>query len=155
MLYGWTIMRFNYSVSGWLYFLNLGEITNTLTYVLAVNFLESLVVLFGVMAVAVILPKNWFADYFITRGVILSALMFGLMVYVANQFASKSYYPAEIARWLPAILLAIGLVVYVLGRLWFVRTAVEFIADRAIIFLYVSIPLSALSFLAVLARNLF
>jgi len=155
MVYGWTIFKFNYAMSGWLFFLTFGEVVDVLTYVMTVNFFESAMILLGIVALAVVLPRAWFADAFVARGAVLSASALGLMMYVADQFGEKSYYPSEIVRWLPAILLAAGLFVYALGRVQFARKAIEFFADRSIIFLYVSIPVSILSALAVLARNLF
>lgn len=155
MVYGWTILKFSYNVSGWLYFLNIGEVMSVFAYTMVVNLLESLVVLLGVVAIGVVLPRKWFSDAFIARGAVLSALMLGLMMYVAAQFSSKDYYPAEIVRWLPAILSLMGLVIYFFGRAQFLRKVIEFFADRAIIFLYISIPVSILSLIAVLIQNIF
>ena len=155
MIYGWTILKFNYNVPGWLYFLNIGEMMSIFAYSMTVNLLESMIVLLGVIAVGVVLPKKWFADAFIARGVSLSILALGLMMYIADQFNTKEYYPADIIRWLPAVLILIGLVIYFLGRVPFARKAIEFFADRAIIFLYISIPVSALSLIVVLIRNIF
>jgi len=154
VIYGWTILKFNYNLPGWLYFLNLGEIMSVFAYSMVTNLLESLFVLLGVIAAGILLPKKWFREAFIARGVSLSILVLGLMMYIADQFKTKEYYPAEIIRWSPAVLVLIGPVVYLLGRLQFTRKAIEFFADRALIFLYISIPVSVLSLLAVLIRNI-
>jgi len=142
-------------MTGWLYFLNIGEIASVFTYAMTVNFLESLIVLFGVVAVGVILPRKWFADAFIARGAVFSVFVLGLLMYVANKFKAKDYYPAGIARWLPAILILILLAVYFLGHVRMARKAIEFFADRAVVFLYISIPVSVFSLVAVLFRNVF
>jgi hypothetical protein len=155
MIYGWTILKFNYNLPGWLYFLNVGEISSVFAYSMVTNLLESLLVLLGVIAAGVLLPKKWFSDAFIARGASLSILVLGLMMYIASQFITKEYYPAEIIRWAPIILIGIGLIVYLIGRIPPVRKALEFFADRAIIFLYVTIPVSIVSLIAVLAQNIF
>lgn len=155
MIYGWTILKFNYNLPGWLYFLNLGEIMSVFAYSMATNIMESLLVLLGVITVGVILPKKWFSDAFIARGASLSILFLGLMMYIASQFKTKEYYPAELIRWSPGILVLIGLVVYLIGRVPMARKALEFFSDRAIIFLYITIPVSILSLIAVLAQNIF
>lgn len=155
MIYSWTILKFNYNVPGWLYFLTLGEVMSVFAYSMVTNLLESLIVLLGVVTVGVVLPKKWFSDAFIARGSSLSILMLGLMMYVADQFVGKDYYPAEIVRWFPAILVLTGLVVYFFGRIQFMRRSIEFFADRAIIFLYISIPVSILSLIVVLIQNIF
>jgi hypothetical protein len=155
MIYGWTIFRFNYFVPGWLYFLNLGEVMSIFAYSMVTNFLESLIVLSGVLAVGFVLPMKWFLDAFIARGASLSIFMLVLMMYVADQFKDKNYYPSDIVRWLPAILILMGLVVYLLGRVQVTRKAIEFFSDRAIIFLYITIPVSILSLIVVLVKNIY
>jgi hypothetical protein len=155
MVYGWTILKFNYNLPGWLYFLNLGEIMSILAYSMVTNLLESLVVLAGVIALGFVLPKRIFSDAFIARGASLSILVLGFMMYVAGQFSTKQYYPATLVRWGPAIFVLIMLVVYALGRVQVTRKVIEFFADRAIIFLYITIPLSAISLAAVLLQNIF
>ena len=155
MVYGWTIILFSYRLPGWLYSLNLGEILNNLAYSISVNFLESLVVLLGVVLLSVILPGVAFRDAFISRGVILSALTLGLMMYIASQFSTKQYYPSEIIRWSPLILAGIGVVAFFVGRVALLRRVVEWFADRAIIFLYISIPFSLISLAAVFAQVVF
>lgn len=154
MVYGWTIFKFSYYVPSWLYFLNVGEILTILAYSVVVNFLESIFILLIVILVSVLLPRKWFAELFITRGSSLSILLLGLMMYVANQFTTKEYYPTEIIHWLPGILILIGILVYYISQVHFLRTVVEMFADRAIIFLYISIPVSALSFIVVVVRNI-
>ena len=155
MIYGWTILKFNYNLPGWLYYLNLGEIMSVFAYSMVTNLLASLVVLVGVVVAGFLLPRKLFSDAFIARGAALSVLVLGLMMYIANQFKTKDYYPAEIIRWSPALLVLIVLVVYIIGRLQFARKALEFFADRAIIFLYISIPVSIVSLIAVLLQNIF
>lgn len=152
MIYGWTILKFNYNLPGWLYFLNLGEIAGVFAYSTVTNLLESLLVLFCIVAAAVILPKKWFGDAFVARGVGLSILVLSLMMYIASQFTTKEYYPSEIIRWSPAILAGMAVIAYLLGKVGFTRKALEFFADRAIIFLYITIPVSLISLVAVLFR---
>ena len=154
MIYGWTILKFNYNLPGWLFFLNLGEIMSVFAYSMTTTLFESLLVLFGVITTAVILPRKWFAETFVSRGASLSLLVLGLMMYIADQFTTKENYPAELIRWTPAILVLIALVVYAIGRVQLARKIIEVFADRAIIFLYISIPISLVSLIAVLIRNI-
>ena len=155
MVYGWTIFKFNYNLPGWLYFLNLGEIATVFAYSMVTNLLESLLVLLGVIAAAAILPRKWLLDAFAARGTGLSLLVLALLMYIAGRFASKDYYPADIIRWSPAILILMVLIVYLVGRISFTRRALEFVADRAIVFLYLTVPISIISLVVVLFRLIF
>jgi hypothetical protein len=152
MVYSWTILWFYYNIPAWLGFLNVGDLLSIFTYSMATNFLESLVVLAGIVLFSIILPHKLFLDAFVARGAALAILVLGLMMYIAKQFSTKQYYPAELIRWSPAILLVILVLVFFLGRVPFLRKTLEFFADRAIIFLYISIPVSILSIIAVLYR---
>lgn len=154
MVYGWTIYKFNYYLPGWIFFLNIGEVLTVFAYSVTINLFESVVVLLGVITVNVLLPRKWFAEVFIARGTSLSVLVLGLMMYVANQFKTKEYYPSEIIHWLPVILFLMGVFVYFLGRVRFLSNAIELFADRAIIFLYISIPVSVFSLIVVVIRNM-
>jgi hypothetical protein len=77
------------------------------------------------------------------------------MMYIASQFSTKQYYPSEIIRWSPLILAGIGVVAFFVGRVALLRRVVEWFADRAIIFLYISIPFSIISLSAVFAQVVF
>jgi len=155
MIYSWTIIIFIYRLPGALYFLNLDEIANIFTYSMSVNLLESLVVLLGVVSLTVILPQKLFGDAFIARGASLSILTLGLMMYITSQFSTKQFYPSEIIRWSPAILIGIALVSFAIGQVTFLRRAVEWFADRATVFLYVSIPVSLICLVILFARIIF
>jgi hypothetical protein len=155
IVYGWTIHRFNYYLSGWLYFLNLGEITSFFAYSMVVNLLESLLVLLALVILAFALPKKWFRDAFVARGVSLSILALGLMMMIANQFKTRDGYPAGLIHWSPILLVLIGVAVCFLGTQPRASRLLEFVADRAIIFLYISIPLSIVSLMVVLFRLVF
>lgn len=149
IVYSWTLLNFFWVYPSWLYFLNIGEILNVLAYSLATNFLESLVVLAAPIVVAVVLPQKWFYDAFIAKGLALVLPGLGYMMYVAFQFQSKLDYPSEALDWFPVVLAGTLLLVFLVGRARLLRKVIEVIADRATIFLYLSIPASLLSILAV------
>ena len=153
-VYSWTLLWFFWKYPSWLYFLNIGEILTVLAYSLATNFFESLVVLAAPVAMAVVLPKKWFNDVFVARGIALVLPILGYMMYIAFQFESKLDYPTEALNWAPVIVAATLLLVFVVGRVGFLRKAIEIFADRATIFIYLTIPLSLISVLVVVVRML-
>jgi hypothetical protein len=154
MVYSWTLLWFNYNLSAWLGFLNMGEIISIFTYAMVVNFLESLAVLAGIILLCALLPARLFLDAFVARGAALAILVLALMMFIAKQFSIPQYYPAELIRWSPAILAAILVVVFFLGKVAILRKTIEFVADRAIIFLYISIPVSIICILSVIVGNI-
>jgi hypothetical protein len=154
MIYTWTSLWFFWKLPSWLFFLNAGEIGIAFAYALATNLVESLAVLCAPLVLSLALPKEWFYDRFVARGAALSISGLGYMMYIAFQFKSNSDYPSlNLKAWTLALTLGIILfIVYLAGRLSLLRKLIEFLADRAIIFLYISLPLSLIALVVVLIR---
>jgi hypothetical protein len=154
MVYTWTSLWFFWKLPSWLFFLNAGEIAIAFAYSLATNFVESLAVLCGPLLLSMALPKKWFYDQFVARGAALALSGLGYMMYIAFQFKTNADYPSlNLKAW--TLVLAAGIIlfiVYLAGRLSFLRKVIEFVADRAIIFLYITVPLSLISLAVLLVR---
>jgi hypothetical protein len=154
MVYAWTLVWFFWKLPSWLFFLNAGEIALALTYSLATNLLESLAVLCAPLVMSLALPKKWFYDLFVARGAALAISGLAYMMYLANQFKTKDDYPSiTLKHWTVGLaMVGILLIVYLAGRLNLFRKVIELVADRAIIFLYISLPLSLVALVVVLFR---
>ncbi len=152
MVYTWTSLWFFWKLPSWLFFLNTGEILIAFAYSLATNLIESLAVLCAPLVLSVALPKGWFYDRFVARGAALALSGLGYMMYIAFQFKTNADYPSlNLKAW--TLVLALGLIliiVYLAGRLSLLRKVIEFLADRAIILLYISLPLSLISLVVIL-----
>ncbi|HTP02445.1 MAG TPA: hypothetical protein VMJ64_13815, partial [Anaerolineales bacterium] len=156
VIYTWTMLWFFWKLPSWMYFLNAREILMVFSYSLATNLLESLAVLAFPLLLAILLPKRWFADAFVARGAAFALAALGCLIYLAYQFSSKALYPAVLRSAAPfvAALALIVLAVYLAGRVVPLRRGIEFLAERATIFLYILVPLSLLSMLVILLHSL-
>ncbi len=154
IVYTWTILWFFWKLPSWLFFLNISEILTAGTYAFATNFAESLLVLTALVILSLALPKSWFHDVFVSRGSSLAVATLGYMIFLGNQFKSKIDYPAvPLKIWsVPLALAAIVLLVFLAGRISILRKTFEFISERAIVFLYITIPLSIISLVLILLR---
>lgn len=155
VIYSWTILWFFWKFPSWLYYLSVWEITKVFCYAIATNLLESLATLVPLLVLAVILPRQWFYEGFVARSVSVLLVGLGYMMYLANQFQGKEDYPSAVIRLIPLALLAIFLAAFLVGRIAFLRAVIEGFAERATVFLYISIPLSLACLLVVLAQLLF
>jgi len=154
-VYGWTIYWALWKLPSWLDFLPLGQIGVILCYLMATNFFESLLMLLGVVMVSLILPRKWFRDVFVSRGSMLAAsVLIPIMV-----FEYHNDKPADYFSKFPMLMLIIFLIacasVFLAGWIGIVRKAVEALAENAVIFLFVLLPVSLLSLIIVIVRNLF
>ncbi len=154
ILYAWTLMRWFWQLPSWLYFLNGGEIVGSLAYLLVINFLESVAFVCGPLLLALILPSQWFRDVFVARGAAFSLATLGCMMLLAEQFNNYNDYPnlSLPVWWVLVAAAAIGVVVYLCGRVGALRKVLEVVADRASIFAYILAPLSVLSLVLVIIR---
>ncbi|MGA7192714.1 MAG: hypothetical protein WBW94_03720 [Anaerolineales bacterium] len=155
LTYGWTIYWALWKLPSWLDFLPLSEIGAIFCYLMATNFIESLLVLFGVLIISLILPRKWFRDLFVSRGSMLAAsVLISLMIFEYH-FDKPADYFNKFPLYLPLILVIAGVLAFLAGWIGIVRKAVEVFAENAVIFIFISLPISLLSLIVVIARNLF
>jgi hypothetical protein len=158
MLSGWTITAFLWKLSAWLLLLNLGEIFTIFSYSMVANLLESLIVLLLLLTASVLLPPRILRDDFAVRGGILSIGLIGALIAFVGlhmQFGIESGIKLLIGPL--AVLL---LTVILLGSppkfpvVRFFHSAVLWISDRMIVFLYILMPLFIVLLAYVIFRNI-
>jgi len=155
MFSAWTIPAFLWKLPTWLLTLNLGEIFTVFSYAMFTNFMESLIVLLPLLAVCILLPPRILRDHFALRGTILSAGFIGFLMVllkVYKQIGVAGY----IKLFIPpvGVLLLTALLLVFAPRIRFVRSAVLWLSDRLVIFLFILLPLYILLFVYVIARNI-
>jgi len=155
MVYSWTILAFFWKLPSWLYFMSMGEILVVIAYAMTMNFLESLSVLLIPVLLCLLLPKKWFYDTFVVRGTSLVLLLLGYSMFFTTRLQYEEGYPKDLLILTIFAIFVIALLVYVLGKIQIVHKALESLSDRAIVFLYLSIPISLISLFIVIFRNLF
>jgi len=153
LVFSWSLYRFFWRFPSWTYFATAGEIAVILAYMTSVNVLESLLVLLAPIGLSVLLPDDWFHSRFVSRGVSLVALGLGFLMYLDSQLQTYAPFPLELYRAAPLAAVAVLLLVFVIDRVAILRRGLEALADRATVFLYVSIPLGLVAVATVLIRN--
>lgn len=153
MVYPWTLTRFFWKLSSWVLFAPVGDLAAIFSYMVVVNLLESLLVLLVLIVASLILPQKLFYDRFRTRSVSLVLLGLGYLIYLNTKFQAGLAYPMDLIRWIPVAIVVILALVFLVDRVGFLRAALEELASRLTIFLYISIPVSIISLLVVLVRN--
>ncbi len=154
VVYGYSMLNLFWHLPSWLYFLSTGEILTQLAYQLATNLMESLALLLLPIALGFILPQKWFNDSFVASGALLMSFFMGFLIYLASQFTHVESYPISTLKLLPPAALLMIILSLGLSRIRLLSRLIEIIADRAIVFLYVSIPFSLISLAVITVRNL-
>jgi hypothetical protein len=154
IIYGWTVYWFIWRLSSWTYFLYVNEILVIGAYSAAVNLFESLILLSVPVVLTIILPKQWFSEHFISSGGLLNMLLGGYFIYFSSiSEAADSFSYAPLIQAVVFFIGAIGLSIFA-SRIRLLSDFVVSFADRAKIFLYISLPVSVLSVFVVIVRNL-
>jgi len=154
MIYSWSLLRFSWRLPSFLKYSTNGEIGVIFAYLMVINLLESLVVVLVPIILSVILPQKWFYDRFVTKGVFLVSMGLGYLIYIAEKIVPEMPFPYTLIKWAPVFFLLILLLVLLLDQIKFLQRIVDDISDRFVVFLYVSIPVSAISLMVVLIRNI-
>jgi len=153
-VYAWSILWLFWELPSWLNYLTPGEILPIFAYALVTNLLESLSVLAGLNLLCFFLPKKWFHDAFVARSFLLLLLGLGYLMYFASLFGLETDYPAGLLRWSAVAFVLFVTLSLILGGILAIKKMAEIVADRLTIFLYLTVPLSLLSLLVVVVRNL-
>ena len=155
MFTAWTITAFLWKLSAWLLILNIGEIFTIFSYSMVANLVESLIMLLLLLLVCALLPGSILRDDFVVRGTILATGLIGsLMAFVKlhMQFGIESGNKLLIGPLGVLLLTAVLLWIPPKFRLArFLHSAIHWISDRMLVFLYILVPL----FVALLAYVIF
>ena len=154
MFYGWTMVVFLWKLPGWLFFLNIGEIAGILAYQFTTNLLESFVILLLLLISSMIFPPRAFKDVFVVRGSVAALVLIGSMMLFLNRYVSVG---PKFGEYLPVWMLGSLLLAIVLSvvstHFRILKDSISWLSDRMIVFLFVLLPLTALSILYVLIQT--
>jgi hypothetical protein len=151
LIYGWSAYWFIWNLPSWLSFLTVAEIVGVCAYAIVTNFLESLFVLVIVLVLCFCLPAGWLYYDFVFRGAVMVICTFVYIMIILSQHIPLS----QIGYYGFLTVTMIVLLVIFLDRVHVFRVAIEMLADRSIIFTYITVPLSVISLFVILVRNAF
>lgn len=151
----WTLYTSFWKLPSWLFFLQVGEIVSIYAYAFVVNFLESVLLLFIALVPAFFLPRRWWTEAFIPKGFALILIVLGSALLHISLYRTPDtraiFINSQFIWWIVTVLIAV-LLTWLAGRIPWIRSGLESLADRFIIFLYIYLPFTAIGLLIVLAR---
>ena len=156
LVYGWTMIVFLWKLPSWILYLTLGEILVVFAYSMTAALLESLIFLGLLLFICMILPAAWMRDVFVTRGTFAALVALGAIMLYMYRYSVIGY--DFISYLIPWSLAGLGLTVlaaFVAARVRFLVRAAAWLSDLVSVFLFLFLPISLISFVVVLYRNLF
>jgi len=159
LVYSWTLFTSFYKLPSWMFYLTIGQILSVYAYAFSVDLLESILALAGVL----LLDLTFFLalrnmEEFQSRSILV---FLGVLISSVSRFIHfpgyediEKFLSGELIWW--AIVLPLGLVVAVVAskNKW-VRKILDAVAERAVVFLYIYLPLSLVSLAVVIIRNIY
>jgi len=154
-VFAWTITIWLWKLPSWLNYLTPGEVAGIFSYAMMTALIESLLILCLLLLLCLVLPLRSFRDQFVVRGTWLAV---GLAVCVLGNgvwrgMTRYTYAEISLILWSLVGLIFIVALTFVSVKVRFMAQAAIWLSDRLTVFLLVFIPLSLLSLLVVIARN--
>jgi hypothetical protein len=152
MLFAWSILQFFWYLPSWLYFMRPADLIGVFSYIMVSSFIEGLAFLFLLLLLSFLPPQKYFRDEFAVYGTSISLCVIGLImarVVLYNIFEMAIPYFKTLLILSPIIVSFLAIVIRP------VRQALLWLSDRLIVFLYLLVPLSVLSLLVIVVRNIF
>lgn len=155
MVYVWSLFQYFWRLSSWLNFSTLGQVGGIYVYTVAVNFVESLLVLLVLLALSAVLPAAWYSDEFVVKGSTLTLLVLGGLMVFNQTLLEDVLHPSILLPKVLAFAAVTAFLVFLFGRVGFLKKTMEEVANRMTVFLYLWMPITAISILVLLTRNIF
>jgi hypothetical protein len=157
IVYSWTIFSTFWKIPSWLYNLTMDEIIRINAYALTVNLFESIFILGGLLFLCMILPARFLKNDFTIRATVVVVCLLGsamLHLYVNRSNDSFENFIATMQMWWGITLLVLAILLWVSVKVQWIRWVLTDISDRLIILLYLLMPLSLISVVIVILRNI-
>lgn len=155
LVYTWTLFTSFWKLPSWLFFLQVGEILSIYAYAFVINFVESFLLLLIALLPALLLPSRWWTESFIAKGFALILIILGSAALHMSLYRTPDtralFVNGQLLWWLGTLGAAV-LLTWIAGSVDWLRRALESMADRFLVFLYVYLPLTALGLVIVIAR---
>ncbi|MBE0670164.1 MAG: hypothetical protein IH588_06230 [Anaerolineales bacterium] len=152
-VFSWAIITTVKEIfSNWSLYFGVADILSLFAYVMVGAFLESLLLIFFLLMIGFVLPRKIFLDKFVLRGTVLIISFLVTIMYYYTQTpmgeALENTSKLGIFFILTLILMTLGESIPIVDKF------VNSMANRFVIFLYIYLPVSFISILTIIFRNL-
>lgn len=156
MIQVWAIHLLLGHLSTWSNYLYVPEILSIAAYRIAESFVEALLVLGLLLLISFILPARFFRDVFVVRGSALVLCLLGSIILFWKRFESDPgiLMANYLQTWTVGTVLLAALFSHLSVKVGAVSDFLDWISERMTVFLYLLIPISLVSLITVLFRNI-
>jgi hypothetical protein len=164
VVFGWSIRGFLYEIPSFLLYLNLGDMTAVVFYMMAFAFLECVLLTAGLVLVSLILPSTWLRTGFAYKGFLI------ILVATTGFILFQGYYKVgffqnlinnDYSPFRPVLIGTVLGFVLLVGLFWLfhnrprLQKYLSGFIDQFSVFSYIYVPLGVIGILVVFVRNIF
>lgn len=158
MVYTWTMVASFWKLPSWTFYLNPGQIVSIYAYSFIVDFAETILVMVFCLLVCVPLFALWGAkEGFQARSVTTLLILLGSSIVRLTLYRDPEYREdfvnGQLHWWGISFFLSMAFS-WLVPKINWLKGNLETLADRTVIFLFIYLPLTAISFIVVIVRNL-
>lgn len=157
VVYGWSVMVSFWQLPSWIFSLNLSQIFSVYAYTFAFDFLESAMLWFSLLTFAVILPRSWWCIGFAAKGTLAIIILIASIALNTHYYwvegGPKVFVSIQMIWWVITLLFTL-IATWAVHRVTWLRAGLEDFADRCLVFVYIYLPLTAISLCLVIGRNI-
>lgn len=156
--YSWTMLTLFWKFPSWLYDLTIDEMIGIGAYSFAVNLFDSLFALGLLLLLCWALPARFLKNDFIVRSSVMVICVLGSMMlhlYTYRFPDTLEVFASVMQMWWGVTLLILAVCLILAIKVQWIRKVILDVADRLMIFTYIFLPLSLISIVIVIVRNIF
>jgi hypothetical protein len=159
VVYSWTLVTSFYKLPSWMFYLTVGQILAQYAYAFCISFLDSILALAGILLLdlTIFLAFRNMEEFqsrsiLMVLGLLISSMT--RLILFPDYEQMEKFLSGELTWWAIAISLTLAVAIGV-SKIRRARDAFKGIVDRIGIFLYIYLPLTFISLVVVLIRNLY
>jgi hypothetical protein len=158
MVYTWTMAASFWKLPSWMFYLNPGQIVSIYAYSFMFDFAETVLLMVFCLLVCVPLFAFWgVKEGFQSRSVTILMILLGSSMLRLTLYRDPEYREdfvnGQLLWWGISIFFSTVLG-WAVPKISWLKSSLETLADKTVIFLFIYLPLTVISFIAVIIRNL-
>jgi hypothetical protein len=147
-----------WKIPSWIYDLTTDEIVGISAYAFTVNLFDSLFAMGLLLLLCWALPARFLKNDFVVRSSVLVVCILGAMMlhlYVYRYPDTLEIFAGVMQMWWGVTILILTFCLILAIKIRWIHKLIMDVADRLIIFTYIFLPLSFISIVIVIVRNVF
>lgn len=159
LVYSWTVLLIIYDIPRLMLFLTPWDLISTFSYSMLMAFFDSIIFIVIVLLLSLALSRRFLGENYVPviGGIAISSyawICFIRFLYMIDLRTGTGWTDNQFVPLLLIALASTSLVGLLVPRIKFLKNLIAALSERSVVFIYIYLPLSAISLLIILFNNL-